>query len=338
MNSNKTFIIAEIGVNHNNDINISKKIINFCSKQKIDAVKFQTFKAEKLALKATPKVNYQKKNKLDKESHYQMLKKLELSEEDHFELKKYCEKKNVEFISTPYDVESAKFLVDINVKTIKVASADLTDFFLHEYLAKTKKKIIISTGMSNIKDISNTLKLYKKKNSNHISLLHCVSNYPCSDHSLNLNCLEKLEKFGCRIGFSDHSKEHLSSSLAIAKGAKIIEKHITLNNQLIGPDHKASLNLNDFENFVTQIRKTERMLGSKEKKIQQEEKEMLKISKKGLYYNDNFQAGKKIKRNDLISLRPFTGLKVSDYRKIVNKTLKNKVKKQQKVKMKHFCN
>ncbi len=330
------YIIAEIGVNHNNNINIAKKIINFCSNQKIDAVKFQTFKAKNLALKNTKKVKYQKLNSKDKETHYKMLKKLELSKKNHIYLKKYCEKKGLEFISTPYDIESAKFLISLNLKTIKVASADLTDHFLHEYLAKTNKKIIISTGMSSLKDVINTLKIYKKKKHRFVSLLHCVSNYPCSNASLNLNCIDTLKKIVKNVGFSDHSKDHLSSALAISKGAKIIEKHITLNNNLKGPDHKTSLNLKDFEKFVSQLRKAEIMLGSKIKKIQPEEVEMHNISRKGLYYRKNISIGKKIKKNDLISLRPFNGMKTSEYKKVINKYLKVDVIKNQSVSIKHF--
>ena len=330
------YIIAEIGVNHNNNLDISKKLINFCSNQKINAVKFQTFKAENLALQNTKKVKYQKLNTKDKETHYKMLKKLELSNKDHIYLKKYCEKKGLEFISTPYDVESARFLISINLKTIKVASADLTDHFIHEYLAGTNKKIIISTGMSKLKDILDTLKIYKKKGHKSLSLLHCVSNYPCSNASLNLNCIDTLKKYVKNVGFSDHSRDHLSSALAIAKGASIIEKHITLDNNLPGPDHKTSLNLRDFKKFVSQLRKAEIILGTNLKKIQPEEKEMLNISRKGLYYSKNIQIGKKIKKNDLVSLRPFNDTKVSEYKKVINKYLKVEVLKNQSVSIKHF--
>ena len=338
MNNSKKeiFIIAEVGVNHNNNLNFSKKIIDFCSKEKVNAVKFQTFNAEKLSLKNTPKANYQKKNKFDKENHFEMLKKLELSKKDHLILKNYCDKKRVEFISTPYDVDSAKFLISMKLKTLKVASADLTDHYLHEFLSKTKKRVIISTGMSNLKEISETLKIYQNTPKKLISLLHCVSNYPCLDSSLNLNCLELLSKFKYKIGFSDHTKGYLSSALAIAKGAKILEKHITLDNNLPGPDHKASLNLKDFKNFIDKIRKTEIILGDKIKKLQSEEKEMLNVSRKSLYFKENFIAGKKIKKNDMIPLRPYTGMKISDYKKIQNKKLKYKVKKNQKVSLKNF--
>ncbi|MDC6477653.1 N-acetylneuraminate synthase family protein [Candidatus Pelagibacter sp.] len=331
-----TYIIAEIGVNHNNNLEYSKKIIDFCSSEKVDAVKFQTFRAETLAQKNTPKVLYQKTNKNDKENHFEMLKKLELSKKDHLILKNYCEKKKIEFISTPYDIESAKFLISLKLKTIKVASADLMDYLLHDFLSKTKKKIILSTGMSNLSNIQDTLKMYKYNNNDKVSLLHCVSNYPCSNSSLNLNSLDTLKKLGYEIGFSDHSRDHLSSALAISKGAKIIEKHITLDNKLPGPDHKSSLNLKDFKQFLNQIKKTNLMLGSYHKSIQKEEKEMLLISRKSPYYRDNYSKGKKIEKNNIIMLRPNTGFKFFDYKKVINKKLKKKVKKNQKISIKDF--
>lgn len=331
-----TYIIAEIGVNHNNNLDYAKKIINFCVSEKVNAVKFQTFKADTLAQKKTPKVFYQKKNVNDKENHFEMLKKLELSEKDHIILKKYCDKRKIEFISTPYDIESAKFLISLKLKKIKVSSADLTDFFLNEFLSKTKKKIILSTGMSNISNIKDTLKIYKKNNNQNISLLHCVSNYPCSNSSLNLNNLDTLKNFGFEIGFSDHSRDHLPAALAIAKGAKIIEKHITLDNNLPGPDHKSSLNLIDFKQFLNQIRKTNLILGSYKKRIQDEEKEMSLISRKSPYYKNTFSSGKKINQNDIIMLRPYNGFKFENYQKIINKKLEKKVKKNQKVSLKDF--
>tara|TARA_B100000963_G_C22611967_1_gene665317 strand:- start:827 stop:1831 length:1005 start_codon:yes stop_codon:yes gene_type:complete len=328
-----TYVIAEIGVNHNNNIKISKKIIDFCVREKVDAVKFQTFNAETLALKNTPKVKYQLKSKNDKESHFMMLKKLELSRKDHKHLLNYCKKKGIDFISTPYDVESAKFLNSLNVDAIKVASADLTDNFLHEYLSKTNKKIIISTGMSNMSEIKDTLKIYKKKIHN-VSLLHCVSNYPCSFSSLNLNCLDNLKKFKCKIGFSDHSEGYMASILAISKGAKIIEKHITLNNQLSGPDHKSSLDLKNFKIFLDKIRQANVILGDSIKALQKEEKQMMKVSRKGLYFKNDLVAGKTIKKTDLIARRPFNGMKVSNYKSVINKKLKQNVFKNQPISLK----
>ena len=314
-------------------LKFQKKIIDFCVREKVDAVKFQTFNAETLALENTPKVKYQLKSKNDKESHFMMLKKLELSKKDHKHLLNYCRKKGIDFISTPYDVESAKFLNSLNVDAIKVASADLTDNFLHEYLSKTNKKIIISTGMSNMSEIKDTLKIYKKKIHN-VSLLHCVSNYPCSFSSLNLNCLDNLKKFKCKIGFSDHSEGYMASILAISKGAKIIEKHITLNNQLSGPDHKSSLDLKNFKIFLDKIRQANIILGDSKKVLQKEERQMMRVSRKGLYFKNDLVAGKIIKKTDLIARRPFNGMRVSNYKSVINKKLKKNVFKNQPISLK----
>ena len=197
----KAFRAGEIGVNHNGDIKLAKELIDAAKYAGADIVKFQTFKADTLALKKTPKVPYQKRSGSIKESHHLMLKKLELSKKDHFILKKFCEKEKIEFISTPYDINSARFLDNLGVKTFKVASADIVDHQLHEFLAKKKKKVIISTGMASMKEIKEVLQIYKSNKNNKFSLLHCVSNYPCSDKSLNLKNIITLNKiFKCKNG------------------------------------------------------------------------------------------------------------------------------------------
>ena len=211
-----------------------------------------------------------------------MIKNLELSYEDHKILFNYCKKKKILFLSTPYDVESAKFLNNLGVKMFKTASADLIDYSLHNYLAKLRKPVIISTGMSSLVDIKKPYTSIKNRNSK-ITLLHCVSNYPCSLKSINLNVIYTLKKFGHIVGYSDHSNDILIPSLAVSAGSKIIEKHFTLNKNLKGPDHKASLNVLEFKKMVKLIRKTEIIMGENIKKIQPEELEMSKISKKKVY-------------------------------------------------------
>ena len=188
-------IIAEIGVNHNSNKKIGKKLILEAKKAGANSVKFQTFKAKTLVLKNTPKVPYQINNK--NESHYEMLEKLELSEQDHLYYLNICKKSKIEFISTPNTIEDAKLLCDLKIKTIKTSSADLIDHKLHEYLSKKDKNIIISTGMATLLEIEETLNIYKKNKNSKISLLHCVSNYPCSDNSLNMNNIVTLKKVTC---------------------------------------------------------------------------------------------------------------------------------------------
>ena len=335
MKLKKTFIIAEIGVNHNGKLKKAKKLIDVAKRAGADAVKFQTFTADKLANKNTKKVNYQKINTDKKENHYQMLKKLELSRDDTKKLFNYAKKIKIIFLSTPYDPDSAIFLDKIGVKIFKTASADLSDYILHKTLAKFNKQVIISTGMSNIIDIKKCLNNYKSKKK--ISLLHCVSNYPCSAGSINLNVLDALKKeFKMPIGYSDHSLENIASISAVAKGYKILERHLTLNKFQKGPDHKSSLDPKEFKEFIREIRLVEKVLGNSIKKCQPEEKEMKKISSKSLYFNKDMSIGDKINEHDLLAKRPSGGISPSEIKKVINKRLWSNVKKGNQLSIKNF--
>ena len=336
MVSNKTFVIAEIGVNHNGSVKTAKKLILAAKKNNADVVKFQTFNADRLTFKNTPKVKYQRKNSRRKETHYQMLKKLQLSEAQHIELIDFCKRKKIEFLSTPYDVEDAKLLVKYGIKKFKTSSADLTDYFLHKFLSKNAKQVIISTGMSTLKEISNTLKVYNKKKTK-IILLHCVSNYPCSDNSLNLNNITTLKNtFKLPIGFSDHSDNKLAAITAMGLGCRVIERHITLSKKMIGPDHLASDNPKQFKKYVDLIRNNEQILGNFEKKKQKEEIEMFKISRKGIYYLKDLKKGKKVSSKNLFLRRPWGGLSLFDIKKILERRLLKDVKKNEKLKINDF--
>ena len=336
MVNNKTFVIAEIGVNHNGYVNLAKKLILSAKKNNADAVKFQSFSADRLAFKHTPKVKYQKKNSKKNESHYQMLKKLQFSEAQQLELINFCKKKKIEFLSTPFDVEDAKILVKQGIKKFKTSSADLTDFFLHKFLSKNAKEVIISTGMSNLKEISNTLKVYNKKKTK-ITLLHCVSNYPCSDSSLNLNNITTLKNtFKLPIGFSDHSDNKLAAITAMGLGCRVIERHITLNKGMKGPDHLASDNPKQFKKYVKSIRNNEKILGNFKKKKQNEEIEMQSISRKGIYYLKDQKKGEKVNLNKLFLRRPWGGISIFDIKKVLKNRLIKNVKKNEKVKINDF--
>ena len=335
MITNKVFIIAEIGVNHNGKISIAKKLIDVAKNCGADAVKFQTFKAENLAFKNTPKVKYQTRRAKKSESHFQMLKNLELDKKKHRLLINYCKKKKIEFMSTPYDVRSAKFLKKCGITKFKTASADVIDFFLHEYLSKHASTVIISTGMSSISEVKVLMSLYKKSRAK-IALLHCVSSYPCSNKSLNLNNIMTLKKFKTLVGYSDHSKKNLSSLVAVGLGARILERHITLNKKLKGPDHFASDNPKEFKKYVAEVRNVEEILGSFYKKPQPEEKQMRLVSRKGLYYKDDFRKGKLLRKNNLKLLRPWNKLSLLEMKKIFNKKLTKNVKKNNPVKKNDF--
>lgn len=326
------YIIAEIGVNHNNNMSLAKQLIKIAKKIGANAVKFQTFKAETLAKKETPKVPYQQKSGSKNETHHDMLKKLELSEKNHRLLKNYCDIHKIEFISTPYDLNSAIFLNKLGVKIFKVASADIVDHQMHNFLARTGKKVIISTGMSLMKEIEDVIKIYKKFKNKKYSLLHCVSNYPCSDKSLNLkNILTLKKKFKCEVGFSDHSVGNQASIVSIGYGATIIEKHFTKSKSLDGPDHLASSTPKEFQSLVSDLRRTKNMLGSLNRKIQKEEIIMRKISRKSMIYNKDLEKGYKIQNSDINLIRPGTGLTGDKIKFFLNKKLKRNVKKYQNI-------
>ena len=315
------YIIAEAGVNHNGNIYIAKELIDKAKDVGADAVKFQSYKANKLANVNTPKVKYQKFNAINSdETHLEMLQKYELSEDDHINLKNYCDKKNIDFLSTPYDVESAKILTRLNVKMFKVASADLVDFQLHKYLSSTNKPVIISTGMSSLEEIEKTLKIYDLQKSS-IILLHCVSNYPCSIKSINLNSIALLKNyFKLPVGYSDHSSDSITASISVALSSKVYEKHLTLDKKMEGPDHKASSNPEEFLNIVNEIRKTEIILGNYSKSIKEEELEMRKISRKSLYLARDVKYSQYVMESDFNLKRPGIGISPLEIPNIVGKT------------------
>ena len=303
------FIIAEIGVNHNGDVKLAKKMMMEAKVSGADAVKFQTFSAESLVTKNTQKVKYQQATTSNDESHYDMIKNLELNESEFEELFNYSGDIGIDFISTPYDINSTKFLNELGVKFFKTASADIVDLQLQEYIAKTGKRAIIATGMATLGEIETVVDIYEKCGNENLVLLHCVSNYPCSDESLNLKAIDVIKSaFDKPVGYSDHSIGTLASALSISLGAKVIEKHFTLNKGFPGPDHKASSTPDEFKALVKEIRRAECMLGVRKKKRQVEEQQMAEVSRKSIVYSRDLKAGCEINKEDLTVMRPGTGL------------------------------
>lgn len=329
LNSNKKiFIIAEAGVNHDGDIDKAIKLVEAAKESGCDAVKFQTFDADRLVCQNTKKVQYQTLNDGAEGDQYSMLKRLMLTNDEFLKLHKACNENKIEFLSTPYDPLSVKFLDNLNVRIFKVASADIIDPILNHAIADTKKKVIISTGMSTLEEIKECLSIYRSYLKEDICLLHCVSNYPCSDESLNLRVIPYLkENFNTSVGFSDHTTNSISSSLAIAMGSEVIEKHFTLDKQSKGPDHKSSLEPDEMENFVKVIRKTEVMLGSQKKSCQGEEYEMRSIARKKIILNKNMLKDDFINIEDIDLKRTNEGLEGSKIYKILNKQLNKNILK-----------
>ncbi len=309
LNNDQVYLIAEIGVNHNGDMNLAKTLIRAAKESGADAVKFQTFLAEKLVSPGTPKVAYQKLTTSGKQSHFEMIRSLELSPSNHYYLKEYCDLLGIEFLSTPYDIESAKLLNELDVAFFKTCSADITDIPLHKYIASTKKPCVISTGMATLGEIETILQEYDGYDGSHVALLHCVSNYPCSDSSINMNVLKTLQgAFHLPIGYSDHGVGNVAALLSVAFGARIIEKHFTIDKSLAGPDHKASVTPDEFHSLVSEIRRAEKILGSPLKRCQNEEREMASVSRKSLVIASDLTKGSILSEESLTLKRPGTGL------------------------------
>ena len=331
----KIEIIAEIGVNHNGDLSKAIKLVQLAKKCGADAVKFQTFFADEICKTNAKKAIYQSKTTPKNLSHYEMLKSLEFEKEEFYKIFKFCKKLKIKFISTPYDVKSVNLLKKLNIDAYKVASTDLVDTILHKEIIKTKKPVIISTGASKLNEIKKTILLYKRQKNKNISLLHCVSNYPCSKKSLNLNVITTLKRtFNLPVGFSDHYNGNKAAELAVALGAKLIEKHFTLDKKMSGPDHISSLNPYEFREYVKSIRDTEIYLGSNIKQVQPEEKSIRKISRKSITLKKDMKKNSKISLKDIQMKRPGTGIIGQQLDLVLGKKLKFNLKKDHQIKKK----
>ena len=320
------FIIAEAGVNHNGDIDTAKKLVNAAVDAKADAVKFQTYKTENIVTFKGKKAIYQKRSK--EKTQFDMLKNLELSYEDFWDLKRYCDKKNIEFISTPYDNESVKFLDDLKVKRFKVASADLVNKELIKKIAETKKQIILSTGMATIDEIKRTVSLIQKIGNKDIAILHCTTMYPTPYNKVNMSFLKTLkETFDFPIGYSDHTIGIEIPIMAVSLGATIIEKHFTLDRKMSGPDHFASLEPSEMIEMIKSIRNVEKAFGKNKKIITGEEKRNVFYMRRGIHASRDIKKGQKITKNSIKIIRPYEGVDPWDFDLIINKTVKKDIKK-----------
>ena len=302
----KTFIIAEIGVNHNGSVEFAKKMIKSACECGVDAVKFQTFNSEDLVTENAETADYQEKN-TNEDSQLKMLKKLELSFDDFKELKDYALKNGVIFISSPFDVNSVDLLETLDVPLYKLGSGELNNFELIDYVQKTNKPIIISTGMATLDEIRETYDFIENKDN--LIILHCITGYPTSFEEANLNFIKTLKsEFDVPIGFSDHSPGIELPIAAVALGACVVEKHFTLDKNLEGPDHKASLNPKEFKAMVDAIRNVEVAMGDGIRKFSDTELEIKKVARKSIVLNQDVKKGTKLQREMLSIKRPGTGI------------------------------
>jgi len=303
------FIIAEAGVNHNGNIKLAKKLVDAAQSAGADAVKFQTFKAANLVSKVAQKADYQKESTETSESQLDMLKKLELSFAEFKELDKYCKEKGILFLSTPFDLESIDFLASMEVPIYKVPSGEITNLPYLIKIAKTGKPVIISTGMSNLEEVGLTLEVLRDHGAGTITLLHCNTQYPTPFEDANLKAMLTLqERFGYAIGYSDHTLGIEASLAAVALGAKVIEKHFTLDKSMDGPDHKASLDPQELKAMVTAIRNVEVALGDGIKQVSKSEKPNKEVARKSIVAKRDILKGETLTEDNLTVKRPGHGI------------------------------
>ena len=324
---NPAFIIAEAGVNHNGDINIAKELVDKAVFAGVDAIKFQTFKTEKLVTRYADMAEYQKDNIGKVDSQFNMLKKLELSYKNFIELQEYCKLKGIMFLSTPFDFESSDFLNSIGMEAFKISSADLTNIPFLEYIAKFNKPIILSSGMASLSEIEDALNAIYCLENREVAVLHCTSNYPAKLDTVNLNAMNTIKNaFKIVSGYSDHTEGIDIPIAAVAMGANIIEKHFTLDKSMEGPDHKASLSPLELKGMIQAIRNVEMAFGNGIKMFNSSEVDTIKAARKSIVAARHIKVGDRISFADLDYKRPGTGLSPKFYVDIVGSTATKDIK------------
>lgn len=320
------FIIAEAGVNHNGDLNLAIELVRAAKESGADAVKFQTFKADTLVNKTVGKAEYQQQNDPDTATQYEMLKALELSEDDHYVLSELAEKLDIEFMSTGFDHQTVDFLVSLGLKRIKIPSGEVTNIPYLKHCAKTGLPLILSTGMCDLSEVRTAIETiqpyYGERLKDKLVLLHCTSNYPAAYADVNLKAMQTLaQEFQLPVGYSDHTLGVLVPTMAIAMGACVIEKHFTLDKSLLGPDHQASMTPDELKSMVQTIRDAEAALGNGEKKPSENELPIRALVRKSVTLKNSLTKGVSIKEDDLILLRPGTGICPADFSKLIGTKL-----------------
>jgi N,N'-diacetyllegionaminate synthase len=317
---NKVFIIAEAGVNHNGSTELAKKLIDAASVAGADAVKFQTFKAEKLVSKNAAKAEYQKQTTDKTESQFDMIKKLELGEATHHELMSYCKSKNIMFLSTPFDHDSIELLNTLELEIFKIPSGEITNLPYLRHIGKLNKKVILSTGMADIGEIEDALDILinsgtKKEN---ITVLHANTMYPTPMKDVNLKAMVTIGKtFDIAYGYSDHTLGIEVDIAAVAMGASCIEKHFTLDCTMEGPDHKASLEPDELKEMVKAIRNIELALGSSIKKPSKSEMPNIQVARKSIVANKPIKKGELLSEDKLAIKRPGNGINPMRWNEII---------------------
>ncbi len=308
-----TFIIAEAGINHNGSLKTAKKLILEAKRANADSIKFQTFRAGDLASR--------------KSKFYNLFKKLELSDDEFAELSDYAKNNDIIFLSTPFSFDAVDLLTKLKVPAFKIASGDLTHLPLIKYTASKNKPMIISTGMSNLDEVYDAIKIISSAKNNKIAIMHSVSGYPTPPNEANLNAIKTLKnKFNFPIGYSDNGSDNLVPVIAVAMGAKLIEKHFTLNKKMKGPDHSISCDPKQLKEIIMNIRLTEKMLGMDEKSCQPSELVNKTMARRSIVTLNDIQKNTIITKNLVGIKRPATGIEPKFFNKVIGKKTKQKIK------------
>lgn len=314
------FIIAEAGVNHNGSLDIAKKLIDVAAVAGADAVKFQTFKADKLVSKTAPKAQYQTRTTDAAETQYEMIKKLELDEAAHHELITYCKTKKILFLSTPFDHESIDLLDRLGIAIFKIPSGEITNLPYLRHIGSLGKEVILSSGMANLGEIEDALDILSASGTpkEKITVLHATTEYPCPIEEVNLRAIQTIERaFGIKTGYSDHTNGIEVPIAAVAMGATVIEKHFTLDKTMEGPDHKASLEPNELIAMICAIRNIEKALGDGIKKPSKSEGKNMSVARKSIVAAQSIQQGEIFTETNLAIKRPGTGISPMRFDEII---------------------
>jgi N-acetylneuraminate synthase len=302
-------IIAEAGVNHNGSLDLGLQLIDKAAEAGADSVKFQTFKADKLISAHAPKADYQKRSTGEEGSQLEMVRRLELGEEEHQALIARCRERGIQFLSTPFDEESAAMLARLGVPGFKLGSGELTNLPFLAFVARLGLPMILSTGMANLAEVDEAVRTVEEAGCPEVTLLHCVSNYPAAAEDVNLRAMNTMgASFGLPVGYSDHTLGSEVSLAAVALGARVIEKHFTLDRNLPGPDHKASLEPQEIADFVAAVRKVESALGTGRKVPAASEANTASVARRSIVAARDLPAGHILTPDDLAIKRPGTGL------------------------------
>lgn len=326
-------VIAEAGVNHNGSIELAKQMIDIAKECGADIVKFQTAKLDFLVTKNAPLAEYQRNNIGSEGNQREMLENLLLSYNDFIELAQYCREKEIEFLSTPFDIDSIFFLNDL-VRFWKIPSGEITNFPYLREIAKTNKKVILSTGMATMREVEKAIETLYKYGTKELVLLHCTTNYPTNFEDVNLNAMLSLkQRFNVPVGYSDHTRGIEIPIAAVAMGAKVIEKHFTINRSMKGPDHKASIEPVELGNMIRAIRNVECALGNGEKAPTEAEKKNIPVARKSIVAKQSIEIGEKFTENNLTTKRPGIGLSPMLWNNVIGTVAKRKYEEDEMIEL-----